>query len=269
MTDDKDTGWVRIHRKIQDCWIWNVDTPFDERSAWIDLFMLANHKDVKMFFRGELITVKRGERITSIRTLANRWKWSRDKVSRFLKLLEADNMITRDSDNHRTLLSIVNYGVYQDWTDTEQTQNGQEEATPPATPQPHPRPQSDTNNNDNNDNNDLKMNNNYSGPPVKKEKTIPEKNIIPPTVEMVKAYCEQRNNGIDAGYFIDYYSARGWYLNNKKKMVDWHSAVGTWERNKKKYDGVSEDQNKESEVAAQYKDSEYYEQISLLMEGRE
>ena len=163
MADEKDLGWVRIHRKIQDCWIWNVDTPFDERSAWIDLFMQANHKDIKMLFGGELITVKRGERITSIRTLANRWKWSRDKVSRFLKLLESDNMITRDSDNHRTLLTMVNYGLYQDWSDTERTQNGQEQGHTPdtdkATPKPQARPHPGTNNNDNNYNNDKNENN--------------------------------------------------------------------------------------------------------------
>ena len=53
------------------------------------------------------------------------------------------------------------------------------------------------------------------------------------TLEMVEAYCKERNNGIDPAAFIDYYTARGWYLNKKQRMVDWHAAVGTWERNAK------------------------------------
>lgn len=68
---------------------------------------------------------------------------------------------------------------------------------------------------------------------TKEKKPTPERLIIPPTLKMVEAYCKERNNGIDPEAFIDYYAARGWYLNKKQKMVDWHAAVGTWERNAK------------------------------------
>lgn len=68
---------------------------------------------------------------------------------------------------------------------------------------------------------------------TKEKKPTPERLIIPPTLEMVEAYCKERNNGIDPEAFIDYYTARGWYLNKKQRMVDWHAAVGTWERNAK------------------------------------
>ena len=68
---------------------------------------------------------------------------------------------------------------------------------------------------------------------TKEKKPTPERLIIPPTLEMVEVYCKERNNGIDPEAFIDYYAARGWYLNKKQRMVDWHAAVGTWERNAK------------------------------------
>ena len=68
---------------------------------------------------------------------------------------------------------------------------------------------------------------------TKEKKPTPERLIIPPTLEMVEAYCKERNTGIDPAAFIDYYTARGWYLNKKQRMVDWHAAVGTWERNAK------------------------------------
>lgn len=123
-------GWIHLHRKIQDCIIWESNEPFDSRSAWIDLLLLANHDDKEMLFDGNPVTVKQGQRVTSIRNLADRWKWSKDKTLKFLRMLESQNMINRDSDKHRTLITIVNYGVYNDLQDTEQTQDGQETDKP-------------------------------------------------------------------------------------------------------------------------------------------
>lgn len=54
--------------------------------------------------------------------------------------------------------------------------------------------------------------------------------FVAPTVEEVKAYCDERNNGIDAQRFVDYYQARGW-MTGKNHIKDWKSCVRTWERN--------------------------------------
>ena len=53
----------------------------------------------------------------------------------------------------------------------------------------------------------------------------------PPTAEEVKQYCIERNNNIDAEYFVDFQEARGWVLSNGKKMKDWKATIRTWERN--------------------------------------
>ena len=58
--------------------------------------------------------------------------------------------------------------------------------------------------------------------------------FVPPTYEEVKAYCEERNNGIDPQHFIDYQQSRGWVLSNGKKMVDWKATIRTWEQRNKK-----------------------------------
>ena len=55
--------------------------------------------------------------------------------------------------------------------------------------------------------------------------------FTPPTVEEVAAYCKERNNGIDAEYFVAYYENRKWELSNGKKMANWHLAIVTWEKN--------------------------------------
>ena len=53
--------------------------------------------------------------------------------------------------------------------------------------------------------------------------------FTPPTVEEVRDYCLERNNGIDPESFIDFYSSKGWMI-GKNKMKDWKAAVRTWER---------------------------------------
>ncbi len=106
-------GWISIHRQLQEHWIWKSKEPFDKRSAWIDLLMLANHQTEKIEFDKEFIEVERGQRITSLEKLAKRWKWSRHKVSDYLNQLEQDGMLVQIRDNKKTLVSIVNYDKYQ------------------------------------------------------------------------------------------------------------------------------------------------------------
>ena len=59
----------------------------------------------------------------------------------------------------------------------------------------------------------------------------PPARFVPPTVEEVAAYCKERNHGIDAQHFVDYYSANGWVQGKGKPIKDWKAAVRTWERN--------------------------------------
>ena len=67
---------------------------------------------------------------------------------------------------------------------------------------------------------------------IDKEKDInnKRKRFIPPTIDEVKAYCEERHNTVDAEKFIDYYESNGWMV-GKNKMKDWKAAVRTWEKN--------------------------------------
>ena len=51
----------------------------------------------------------------------------------------------------------------------------------------------------------------------------------PPTLDEVKAYCQERGNRVDPERFIDYYTANGWKV-GKNPMKDWKAAVRTWER---------------------------------------
>lgn len=59
------------------------------------------------------------------------------------------------------------------------------------------------------------------------------KKFTPPTVEEVRAYCEERKNGINPEHFVDYYERSGWIMSNGQKMKNWKAAVRTWESNRK------------------------------------
>lgn len=56
--------------------------------------------------------------------------------------------------------------------------------------------------------------------------------FTPPTVEEVKQYCIERNNGIDAESFVAFYESKGWKVGSTP-MKNWKSAVITWEKRQK------------------------------------
>lgn len=55
--------------------------------------------------------------------------------------------------------------------------------------------------------------------------------FVPPTLEDVKAYCQERNNGVDPNKWYDHYLAVGWKV-GKNPMKDWKAAVRKWEEKK-------------------------------------
>ena len=106
-------GWIKLYRKLQECWLWKSKEPFDRRSAWVDLLLLAVHNDSKMLIDSNVVSIGRGSFLTSVLKLSERWMWSRGKTNRFLKLLESEQMITTKRTHSGTLITIVNYRNYQ------------------------------------------------------------------------------------------------------------------------------------------------------------
>ncbi len=86
--------------------------------------MLANHEDKKVNVGMELFECKRGQIITSLSKLSERWRVSRETTRHFLNLLEKDTMITTNSNTRFTQITICNYDNYNNTQHTEQTQGG-------------------------------------------------------------------------------------------------------------------------------------------------
>lgn len=68
--------------------------------------------------------------------------------------------------------------------------------------------------------------------------------FVPPTLEEVEAYCNERNNNVDPEGFIAFYESKGWMV-GKNKMKSWKGAVITFEKNQPGYVSKREQQKRE------------------------
>ena len=140
-------GWIKLHRKIQDNWLWKEKRKFSKFEAWISLLLKANHKENKILFGNSVINIEAGSFITSEVKLSDEWNWSRMTVRNFLNLLENEKMIVKICTTKYTSITIENWALYQ----FEEHQNIQQSIQQPIQ-------QSNnnlyTNKNDKNDNNE-------------------------------------------------------------------------------------------------------------------
>lgn len=201
-------GWISTHRSLSQHPIW-LSEVFTRGQAWLDLLLLANHTNGYFrHTRGQRINVLRGQVGYSMKTLANRWKWSDGKVKRFLNELESDDMVTLHKNNVTTIITITNYEHFQS-SDVQTTHKGVADES-----------QTRTNNNENKKNN--KNNDN-------------KKRFSPPSLKELSSYFNEKNSTpVEAEKFMDYYSANGWKV-GKNTMNDWKAAVRNWIKRSDEY----------------------------------
>lgn len=201
-------GWIKLHRGITENWLWKDREPFDKRSAWIDLLLMANHTEFKVRRNNHIVVRKRGEVNTSVIYLSEKWRWSRNKVYRFLELLKEDGMIQVDGTTDGTTITIENYEKYQ----ISETTDGTTDGTPLGT--------TDGTTDGTHDKNVKEC--------IKNDKEKRGR-FTPPTIEEVRAYISEKGYHIDADTFINFYESKGWMV-GKNKMKSWKACIATWEK---------------------------------------
>ena len=201
-------GWIKLHRKLADDPLW-LSEPFTKGQAWVDLLMMVNHEDRKIIVRNNIITVRAGQRIISIEQLAHRWKWSRGKVRRFLKMLENDTSISTTCDRtNGTSITIEKWAFYQG----ERPSNGTTIDTSNGTSNGH---QTDINKND------IRMN-------KEEKKCVVSAPTPTPSLEDVKAYCRERGfTHVDADKFWNFYESKNWMEGGQ--VIGWKQRLAYWE----------------------------------------
>lgn len=108
----RDKGFVFLWRDLADSDLWLGET-FSRGQAWVDLLIRASWKDRDAMIQGGVVHIRTGELISSERALMDRWRWSKDKLRRFLAQLERLDMITTDRGPRGTRIMIAHYSAYQ------------------------------------------------------------------------------------------------------------------------------------------------------------
>lgn len=143
-------GWVKIYRKIIQ-WEWFNDSKMVH--LFIYLLISANHKDGS--YQGQ--KVKRGQLIIGRTKISAVTGISEQSIRTCLKKLESTNEITIKSTNKNSIITLLNYDLYQSEDNNESTSN-QQLTSKSTNKQPATNQQLTTNNNDNNNKNDKEGN---------------------------------------------------------------------------------------------------------------
>lgn len=120
-------GWLKAPRSMFDADdpIWNSHEPFDSRSARFDLLQMARFAPGPHSTHYGTDMLERGELVASVRYLAERWRWGKSRVSRFLKRCIEDGFLSRQrAGHHGDVYVIVGYDSYQGATAERGTPRG-------------------------------------------------------------------------------------------------------------------------------------------------
>lgn len=105
-------GWYRMHRGWQDDPLFAGDQ-FSRRDAWEWLIAGAAYEPHARWFKGHRVDLERGQIATSERELCEVWGWERQRVRTFIRRLETDQKVARESTRGLTKLTLCNYEKYQ------------------------------------------------------------------------------------------------------------------------------------------------------------
>lgn len=191
--------FIKLNRSILN-WEWYTD--INTCRLFIHMLLKANWKDAN--FKGK--TVPRGSFVSSIGKLAEETQLTPDEVRTAIKHLICTNEITKQSYSKYTVFTVKNYDVYQNFPSNSPSSS---QAIPKLFPTIEEKKE-------------IKN--------IKKE--VPKgtkKKFEPPSVDDVRAYCQERGNKVDPQKFVDFYESKGWMV-GKNHMKDWKAAVRTWER---------------------------------------
>lgn len=109
-------GWIKIHRKLLD-WEWYGD--FNMLRMWIHLLLNANFEEKKWMG----IVIKRGQLVTSIKSLCDQTGLTAMQVRLCLDRLTKTGEINKQSNNQFTIITICKYDFYQSTDEDDNKQN--------------------------------------------------------------------------------------------------------------------------------------------------
>lgn len=189
-------SYIKLERKMLD-WKW-IDVP-EMVSLWIYILLKANYEANEWHDD----TFEEGSFPTSISKLSDATGLTQKQVRTCLERLKNTGEIEIESNNRYSKISVCKWSEYQG----NGTQKGKQKA------------------------NEGQAEGNQRATLKEYKEDKKERNIYNrPSLDEVISYCNERNNGVDAQRWFNYYESNGWRV-GKNPMKDWKACVRTWERN--------------------------------------
>lgn len=208
-------GYVKLWRKSKISPVWQMPPLYSRVWDWV--LMSVNYETKSIPTPTGPITVNPGQRITSLRQIADEVAWYEYGVLRtpnvktiktIIDWLESNGQCSVESNGKGTVITVINWDTYngngiEKVTDMEQVDETQKKQG------------ADTNKKE----------------PEKEPKNI-ENRFTKPSVNDVGEYMSVIEFNGNAEKFVNYYESKGWMI-GKNKMKDWQAAVRTWKLNNK------------------------------------
>lgn len=171
-------GWICVHRKLLE-WEW-----FDDHNTFrlfMYLMLKANHQDKN--WKG--ILIKRGQHLTSLDKIVIGSGLSKSQIRTSIKKLKSTHEIAHHTNAQHTVITIINYDLYQASDTHVSTQVTRESHTndTPVTP-------------NNNANNEKQKDNSRKQPSISSQSVVDSYHEILPMLAGVKVVSEKRKTAI-------------------------------------------------------------------------
>jgi len=213
---DLSKGFIVLSRCFDDYKYWQSPIAI---SLWVKILLKANWKDG--WFMG--VKIPRGSFATSIKNLSEEIGVSHNTITKWLKIFEKEKQISLKSTNKFTVISVVNYALFQDFEIDTGKQSGKQTGKQTGK--------------QSGDNRTIKPFNKETKKQIKDKKI---KDISPrfvrPTLQELSDYAKSISyTDFNPHYFMNYYDGNGW-MAGSHKMKDWQATVRNWKirDNKKK-----------------------------------
>lgn len=117
------SGFIQVNRALWDNPDF-VDSEMSQREAFMWMVAFAAWRPTKTRVGKIVVDLERGQLAFSLRFMAEKFGWSKSRVSRFLDVLEARSTIGTASGTGVSVITICNYNKYQLGGDVSGTDDG-------------------------------------------------------------------------------------------------------------------------------------------------
>ena len=209
-------GCILLSRQILNSDIWKK--PPEYLKIFLYILLKVNHKD-ELFERGSNFFNFSEQRPDGV---------TKNQIYDFLRWAKSKKIgiLTTQKTTRGVVVKVNNYDKYQ----TIENYKFQHELQHSSRIAPT---QFQNSSNTINNNERMKECNNVISIEGKKnnKKKKKEKTFIPPTLEEIKNYCKERNNGVDCQRFYDYYAVNDWKDKDGKPIKNWkQKIIAVWEK---------------------------------------